>query len=225
MLIALGYFWRATDVAALNDELGAVEIASGLAYLSAVAAAVVTAMKTTGLQRWIFIGWAALCVVFFGEETSWLQHYLGFSTPEAIERINVQGEFNLHNITTDGGSVTDAIAEGGLNWAVFIRSQNLFNAGFLFCFLAIPLAHWASTTVRRLVHAWSVPTVGLRFVACFWTPIVLSVAVGFSDPDNLTSLRAHVGETRELIYALAISTFLALHARAIPPSHMPRSKR
>ena len=39
-----------------------------------------------------------LSFVFF-EETSWLQHFLSFKTPDLIENINYQKEFNLHNIS------------------------------------------------------------------------------------------------------------------------------
>ena len=39
-----------------------------------------------------------LSFVFF-EETSWLQHFLSFKTPDIIENINYQKEFNLHNIS------------------------------------------------------------------------------------------------------------------------------
>lgn len=39
----------------------------------------------------------ALCLAA-GEEVSWGQHWLGFATPEALAEVNVQGEFNFHNI-------------------------------------------------------------------------------------------------------------------------------
>ncbi|MDX8410683.1 MAG: hypothetical protein R8K46_02255 [Mariprofundaceae bacterium] len=41
---------------------------------------------------------ALFLLVIAGEEVSWGQHWIGFSTPEMIGRINVQGETNLHNI-------------------------------------------------------------------------------------------------------------------------------
>ena len=67
--------------------------------------------------------WLALAVIFFvfaGEESSWLQHYIGYDTPEALRDVNWQGELNLHNI----------------------GSSQLINSGFLlavtFIFLACP---------------------------------------------------------------------------------------
>ena len=43
------------------------------------------------------IVWLVLCVLFLGEEVSWFQRVFGYSVP-AVEAINSQGEFNLHNI-------------------------------------------------------------------------------------------------------------------------------
>ena len=52
-------------------------------------------------KRLLFIfGVLSLGFFFFvlGEETSWAQWYLGYETPENIKIINIQKEFNLHNI-------------------------------------------------------------------------------------------------------------------------------
>ena len=35
----------------------------------------------------------------FLEETSWMQHFLSYNTPEVVANINYQEEFNLHNIS------------------------------------------------------------------------------------------------------------------------------
>jgi hypothetical protein len=39
-----------------------------------------------------------VCFVALGEETSWGQHYLGYSTPEGLSELNAQNEFNVHNL-------------------------------------------------------------------------------------------------------------------------------
>ena len=46
----------------------------------------------------LIVKFLGLSFVFF-EETSWLQHFLSFKTPDLIENINYQKEFNLHNIS------------------------------------------------------------------------------------------------------------------------------
>lgn len=56
-------------------------------------------------RRWLhLLGAAGFTLLFFvmaGEEVSWLQRQIGFSTPESIAAHNWQGEFNLHNFQTD----------------------------------------------------------------------------------------------------------------------------
>ena len=46
-------------------------------------------------------GFALLFFLIGMEEISWMQRIADFDTPAAIEEINWQGEFNLHNIHTD----------------------------------------------------------------------------------------------------------------------------
>jgi hypothetical protein len=47
----------------------------------------------------------------FGEEISWAQRIIGFTTPEAFTDVNVQNEFNLHNI---GGYLSDHLLIAGV---------------------------------------------------------------------------------------------------------------
>lgn len=43
----------------------------------------------------------SLMMLFVGfEEISWAQRILGFETPDSLKSINIQGEFNVHNIVT-----------------------------------------------------------------------------------------------------------------------------
>jgi hypothetical protein len=47
-------------------------------------------------KYFLILNLIGLSFIFF-EETSWMQHFLLFKTPEIIENINYQKEFNLHN--------------------------------------------------------------------------------------------------------------------------------
>jgi hypothetical protein len=47
----------------------------------------------------------------FGEEISWAQRIIGFTTPKALTDVNVQNEFNLHNI---GGYLSDHLFIAGV---------------------------------------------------------------------------------------------------------------
>ncbi|WP_425032885.1 hypothetical protein [Pelagibius sp.] len=48
---------------------------------------------------WIVLGMLG-CIYIAGEEASWGQHYVGWSTPEFWKAVNDQGETNLHNISS-----------------------------------------------------------------------------------------------------------------------------
>lgn len=48
---------------------------------------------------WLFFAAFGAGMLLIGmEEVAWGQHFLGFDTPEALDRINQQGEVTLHNI-------------------------------------------------------------------------------------------------------------------------------
>ena len=48
----------------------------------------------------LFLLMAAAFFIGFGEEISWGQRIFGFKTPESLYAINMQKEFNFHNIAT-----------------------------------------------------------------------------------------------------------------------------
>ncbi len=83
-------------------EDGLVESSEALLYfLSAIFFIVV---KRSWKNPWrLLLG--LLCIVIAGEEVSWGQRFFGFSTPEALGAINLQNEFNLHNIAGVNGVV------------------------------------------------------------------------------------------------------------------------
>ena len=54
--------------------------------------------EAKGMQRLGWLGVALCAGVLAGEEMSWGQRVLGFETPEALHRINLQHETTLHNI-------------------------------------------------------------------------------------------------------------------------------
>lgn len=56
----------------------------------------------------------------FGEEISWAQRIIGFETPDNLEKINAQQEFNLHNIHLSGVNLNKLIFGKILYTGVFI---------------------------------------------------------------------------------------------------------
>ena len=87
-------------------EDGLVESIGHLAFISASTVFFVSAAlawnqvspesRRLGITLAIFGGFM---FVLYGEETSWLQRFLGLETPEWLSDINYQNEINIHNIT------------------------------------------------------------------------------------------------------------------------------
>lgn len=81
-----------------------------------------------------------LAFIFFmgaGEEISWGQRVFGFSTPESINKVNVQHEFNLHNLEVFNDSGIDRGKKKGFERLLEINMLfRLFSVTF--CML-IPL--------------------------------------------------------------------------------------
>ena len=89
-----------TTLSLVGGEDGIVETISAFLFLGcAVASAgAVSAVKDVPARRRILIIFAAGFLFCFGEEISWGQRMIGFSTPEFMGEANVQNEANLHNL-------------------------------------------------------------------------------------------------------------------------------
>jgi len=73
--------------------------------------------STNADLRWVataMLGLSLMCFVIAGEEASWGQHWVGWSTPEAWSEVNDQQETNLHNIGTWADQKPRAIIELGV---------------------------------------------------------------------------------------------------------------
>ena len=190
---------------AVTEEAGVIETIGALGFLLAMVLAAVIAWRSTGVVRVYFMVWAALTAIFFGEETSWLQHYLDFDTPLAYRELNAQGELNIHNLVPlQGGS----LVEGEVSIGTFFKSQNLFRLGFLVYFGVLPILALMRTRVGGLIRRAKIPVIGPRDLISSWSVIVVSfllVVMGAFD--------SPLAEAREAFYGLVILRFVAAHFR------------
>jgi hypothetical protein len=192
----------------LQGEDGIVEIVSALAYPVGFFFAVRLAQHANGWSRAHWLLWAVLCVLFFGEETSWLQHWIGYKTPAAVEAVNAQSEFNLHNLkilTLDTGLVTTK----GISFSSksLTSSQHLFYLGFFVYFLLLPLSR-SVLLVNNVIERLGVPKLTWRFVTMLWIPIAASAVMTYLHRNE--PLRNEIiGEAREMVFAIAIAWFVA----------------
>lgn len=180
-------------------ESGPVERGSALLYVLAAIGFGIAAFRSRGLVRVFSVFWLLLSIVSAGEEASWLQHELGYATPEFMADANVQGEFNFHNLRgLQGGALLEEADEDG-PWLGLLGSQNLFQLGFAAYFLVLPLLALLPAVTRSL-ERFSVPYLGLGAVAVVWIPIAAALAVTLFGGAEVKSLAA---EIRELHYAVA----------------------
>ncbi|MGF1609432.1 MAG: hypothetical protein ACFCUQ_08555 [Kiloniellales bacterium] len=88
----------------IGSELGLLEGSHVLIPLAAMVIAIrILMLRETRRHPWL-VAWVALgaaaCLYIAGEEASWGQHYVGWSTPERWQEINDQQETNLHNVSS-----------------------------------------------------------------------------------------------------------------------------
>jgi hypothetical protein len=196
----------------LWHEDGLVEVTSALAYFLAICACLMGVVRSRGPVRAYCALWTIFCVVFFGEETSWLQHWIGYQTPEAVASINEQREFNIHNLKWfQGGFLLEGTStRGGLG--SLLSSQNLFRLGFLGYFLFLP-ATLSSRWGKRLNETLRIPYPGKKLLIFIWVPIAMSILLSVL---SVGEVKMQVAEARETYYAISILAFAALMAHGSP---------
>ncbi|HXG29980.1 MAG TPA: hypothetical protein VNJ47_14160 [Nevskiales bacterium] len=87
-------------------EMSVVEIPTVLVLIAAIVMGIralrhAHALRMRPLVAWLLLGTLG-CIYFAGEEASWGQWYLRWSTPEAWAALNDQEETNLHNLAGVG---------------------------------------------------------------------------------------------------------------------------
>lgn len=85
----------------IRGEDRLVEWISFLGYAGATLFMAAALRRWSAIPAWTRVFMAGVCVFLFmcaGEEISWGQRAVGFSTPAAIKHHNEQAEFNLHNL-------------------------------------------------------------------------------------------------------------------------------
>lgn len=118
-------------------------------------------------ERFYFIFFALLFFFAFGEEISWGQRIFGFATPEPIEDINVQGEFNVHNLEVFTGKTVDGEEKTGI--LSYLNLSKLFSVFLIIYLLIIPLLNKYNSAVRKRIKKISLPVSNflLGVVFCF----------------------------------------------------------
>jgi len=199
-------------IGALTAEDGVVESLSAVFYFFGLAVCIWRLLGKWGnIKLWLVI-WAFLCLAFLGEETSWFQRIIGYSTPEFLESMSAQEEVNIHNLRfLQGGKWTDGLSSGRFDVKMLLGSQNLFRIGFACYFLLIPLLlYWGRPRFLTvlLIEKLKYPVPKASFVISLWTTLSLSFFLAFHSTEPA---KASVAETREMLYAFFILFYLFTH--------------
>ncbi len=106
-------------------------------------------------ERFYFLLLGLLFFFAFGEEISWGQRIFDFDTPEAIKRVNLQGEFNLHNMEIFHGSTREGEKKTGI--LGLFSMHNLFYLVFFTYLVITPLLYRFSAKFRAFTHRIKLP--------------------------------------------------------------------
>jgi hypothetical protein len=162
------------------------------------------------VAKWYFILMGLFLFLCAGEEISWGQRIFGFATPENIELVNEQSEFNLHNLRMK-----------------HIHPYGIFSSIMFVYGIIIPLSFFRRLKGRTSAARRYIPP--LMLVPCFLFPIILgsleSLPVLLSIDIPRRQYIALTKELSEMYWGLSVflaSAILLLNNRRIqqqPLSH------
>lgn len=113
----------------------------------------------------IFLVMTSLAALVFlfgaGEEISWGQRVFGLETPEALKKINSQGEINLHNIQ---------IGDFKVNKVIF---SQLLGLGLVFYLLILPWLYARILSAKHWADRLAIPIPHYRQVLFYLVIIIL----------------------------------------------------
>ena len=165
---------------------------------------ILTAASTTRWchRNWLLTAPLGFAVMFFlaaGEEASWGQHWLKFSTPDALAKVNSQGEMNLHNLYSYAGNL----------------SMDLL----FFAFVAIhPVLRHGFADVRYLCDRLQIPKAPL--VLLVWPFAMLFLTQGGSRLWlDAADYNGNIQEVREAIFGLVMFASAVYTYRAWKDKH------
>ncbi len=110
-----------------------------------------------------------LAFIFFfgaGEEISWGQRLFNFGTPESLNKVNVQHEFNIHNLEIFNDQDLSGVKKTG--WKRLLEINILFRI-FSVCFLVVvPFFFYHINRPRIVVPKWLRMPVASSVVGIFF---------------------------------------------------------
>jgi hypothetical protein len=195
-------------VARFGVEDGPIENIGALCFLLACAAFLVTAYRSSGLQRQsgphhfesplaLFV-LGVLCFICFGEEISWGQRLFDYAVPAWLADINRQDEWNLHNLAWFHAQTMDGVEKSF--WARLLVMDRLLAFFQLALCTLVPVV----TAYSALLRIWAA-RIGLPIVpwwiAGFVPAHVLTTQVLYALVGDNTIVGDALDETKESVRA------------------------
>ena len=134
----------------------------------------------------VFLAMGAAFLFGVMEEISWGQRLFGVRTPEFLERINVQGELNVHNIAVFNRFTHDGQEKEGVK--LLLNMERLFTVFCLAYGVIVPLMAEVSGRARRWLRGMGIPVlplgVGLLFVVNYLVAKIIEIRFAHVLPVN-----------------------------------------
>ena len=155
-------------------------------------------------ERLYFLLFGLLFVFAFGEEISWGQRIFDYATPEAIKKVNAQGEFNLHNMKIFHHSTSEGIKKTG--FPALLTMARLFYMVFLFYLLVIPIVYRFNSRFKKFVHTVRLPVPHVIFGALFVFNILFAKTLRLIYEESELGYAGVWGfvEVKETVFALLL---------------------
>ena len=162
-------------------------------------------------KNWFFIVLATLMFFGAGEEISWGQRILGLSTPDVLNRINVQGELTLHNIEALNSHYFDGTQKTGL--AKLFTINTLYKIFCVVYAVLLPIASLTIQPVASLSRKLRLPIPPLAIGAFFLINLLGTNVVSFLLPANEAfqyyDTRAEIAECASAFIFLVLSFYFS----------------
>jgi hypothetical protein len=117
-------------------------------------------------RKYFFLLMAVVFIFGAGEEISWGQRLIGFETPAKMHELNVQEEFNFHNLEIFNIKSKEGIRKTGL--AKLFTMKQLFLGSFLVYLILVPILTNRFEYLRKLFTKLFIPIpdiwIGIIFI-------------------------------------------------------------
>ena len=138
-------------------------------YLTAIFFLIASGFFLSTFRVYQNIFFLLLTLIFFfgfGEEISWGQRILGFSTPATLANINVQKEFTFHNIELFNAVDLNQQSKNGFSNLITVNT--LFKVFWFGYGIILPLAYILNETITTIVNKLKIPvpkfSIGIFFL-------------------------------------------------------------